>query len=122
MTDLNNDLQENEQPESEFTTLKPQQEHEFVADILLNFVRTLGIFSTERLQDHVERSRRAISMRDAVGPILGPTRYRDEMYNGTHDAQQIELQITEHIVRIRGLMDKLEALAAAQRGGYQGER
>lgn len=91
----------------------PEQEHKLFAEVLTNFCMTLTIFSTEKIKEHVERSRKSISMRDAVGHIIDPTAYRNGMNNGTHDSQAVQLQIAEHLLRVRVLMDRLTAIAAA---------
>lgn len=77
---------------------------------LLNIVRQIGIIPHDDLEAHVEYAREQISFADGIGPLLDPTGWIRAQSTGEFDMARAHLEMCEHILSIRKLMNQHEAL------------
>lgn len=76
--------------------------------MLRSVVGLMHMIPTEEIEEYIEGVSANNSMYDAVGPILDPTDYRNNLHSGKRDNMRVELQIVRKMLEIRKLIEQLK--------------
>lgn len=81
---------------------------EFMQSILRNAAGMLYVIPLDELEAYVKEVRENNNRWDSVGAILDPTAFRDAMHNGKREQAKIELQMAEHLLEVRRLVEAMD--------------
>lgn len=84
------------------------EDREVMQGMLRSVVGLMHMIPTEEIEAYIEGVSANNSMYDAVGPILDPTDYRDNLHSGKRDNMRVELQIVKKMLEIRRLIEQLK--------------
>lgn len=84
---------------------------QFTQEFMLNIVRQISILDLDAMREINQEARQSQRQWDAVGAILDPTRYRDMLHNGSRDHASLQAEVVDHLIAIRVLVDRMNAIA-----------
>lgn len=81
-------------------------------DLIQNFLNTsarvLHAIEVADLEAYIAEASRNNDLYDSIGPIVDPTRYRNDLHSGRRDQLRVELEIARKQLEIRKLLDQLQ--------------
>jgi hypothetical protein len=80
---------------------------EFMQSVLRNAAGMLYIIPLDELEAYVKEVRDNNNRWNSVGAILDPTAFRDAMHNGKLEQAKAELEMAEHLLEVRRLVEAL---------------
>lgn len=89
---------------------------EFITMLLRQAIQSLTFISTEDLEAHVRESRNSLNYTNSMGHILDPTGYRDALQSGQLEDARYQLEMVEHLLKVRQIVDEREAFVKKIKG------
>ena len=80
---------------------------EFMQSHLRNAAGMLLIIPLDELEAYVKSVRDNNNRWDSVGAIFDPTAFRDAMHNGKRAQAKLELEMAEHLLEVRRLVEAM---------------
>lgn len=89
---------------------------------MLNIVRQIGLLDLEEMRAANADAKRSQQKWDSIGVMIDPTYYKNSLNDGTFESAALQAEIVDHLIAIRELADKLQAVslkhaAASDQGG-----
>lgn len=82
---------------------------EFLQNQLRTIVYMLALIPLEEFEAYMKDIHHGMDMYDAVGSMLDPTTYRDNMYNGRREDADFQNAMSDKLLEVRRIIEKREA-------------
>ena len=76
-------------------------------------VRQIGLLNLDEMRAVNADAKRSRQHWDSIGVMFDPTYYRNSLHDGTFESAALQAEIVDHLIAIRELADKLQAVSQA---------
>lgn len=84
----------------------PMYDNESLKFFLLNIVKQLSIIPTGEIEEFIRSNRSNLNNWHSIGSLIDPTAYRNQLYSGEFDTADGVLEMYDHLLAVRKLIDQ----------------